>query len=337
VAANANAAVIFQYVLDPATTAGGGSTSTQTGAGRYHLYALDNTAGSSGIAAYNIALQGTTTNLHRTPQTHWSDADENEGDSGFTLARTVNNINPMIASQPALGAPTQTTGFGREASSFAAKLPAGTTLSGTQTSLSWGSNTTKPANVGPADANLPWLLIAEGQYTGTPGLLLGAQGTNVNLYNANFSQFAAEICLRSSGTSGESCGIPFPGPTGVAPDIGDLNEGMIPRNAVSGLGPLPVLNVPDPAALTWELVSFTGSGEPSDSPATVNASTGEFSWDTNGSTSVGPYSAVIRATNSAGSDEATLTFTTFVPEPASIALFGIAMVGGLGLVRRRNG
>jgi hypothetical protein len=84
-------------------------------------------------------------------------------------------------------------------------------------------------------------------------------------------------------------------------------------------------------------VSFTGSGEPSDAAAFVNPATGEFSWDTNGNTSVGPYSAVIRASNTSGSDEGTLSFEIFVPEPASCALFGIAMVGCFGLIRRRNG
>jgi hypothetical protein len=126
-------------------------------------------------------------------------------------------------------------------------------------------------------------------------------------------------------------------PTGEAPDVGPLNAGLIPRNATIGLGPLPILNVPDPAAVTWSLTSFSGSGEPSDSPASVDPVTGLFSWDANGSTSVGPYTAVIRATNATGFDEAELTFTTFVPEPASFGLFGIAMVAGLGIVRRRNG
>jgi hypothetical protein len=330
ISATGNAAVIFQYVLDPPTTAGGGSISTQSGAGRYHLYAYDNTVGSLGIAAYDIALTGTTSNLHRTPNTHYFevDEDEGEGDAGFPLLRTVNNVNPMIGSQPLLGNPTQLTGFGREASSFAAKLPPGTMLSAPQSSLAWGSNVTKPTNTVPNN-NLPWLLIAEGQYApGGPGL--GA-GTNVNLYNGNFStQVAAQICLR---TAANDCGIPD-NIGDPAPDIGNLDEGLVPRNAVLGLGPLPLFNTVPPG-LVWELISFTGSGEPADSPAVVNSSNGEFSWDTNGSTSVGTYSAVIRATNSVGSDTATLTFTTFVPEPASLLMI-VTSAGILISLSRRS-
>jgi hypothetical protein len=80
----------------------------------------------------------------------------------------------------------------------------------------------------------------------------------------------------------------------------------------------------------WELISFNGAG------ATVDPDTGEFTWDSTGAP-LGSYSAVIRASHfEIGSDEGTLTFN-LIPEPASTGLLSLAMVGGLGLFRRRSG
>jgi hypothetical protein len=76
--------------------------------------------------------------------------------------------------------------------------------------------------------------------------------------------------------------------------------------------------------------------------ATVNAQ-GQFSWDPTGSAR-GPkgsgtvaYSWTTTASNAAGSSPATVAITlTLIPEPATMSLFGLAMVGVLGLVRRRS-
>jgi hypothetical protein len=334
--------VYLQFVYDPATTAGNGVpavdgmnvSSTQSGAGRWHLYAMDTNEGSLGLAQYNIGITGSpTTVLHRSPSTTIQDPDtESNFSAGFTLLRNQ-QAGATAFIQASQNLPDQTPyiidGFGRAAGNFVAQKNESNPLHnviGPTTSGQWGNYATDMAPPA-AGAGLSWVLLAEGQYTGQPGSLgIGTASTAV-YYNGSFTTPAASLVEL----------IPF-GPGGTEPDIGDLDEGMVPRNAVVGLGPLPVLNTPDPAALTWELVSFTGSALPSDSPAAVNPTTGEFSWDTNASTPVGPFSAVIRATNGIGDgDTATLRFETFVPEPASFALFGIAMVGALGLVRRRNG
>jgi hypothetical protein len=88
-------------------------------------------------------------------------------------------------------------------------------------------------------------------------------------------------------------------------------------------------------------VSYTATnGGVDDGNAGVGAllgADGSFSFPIQGRAR-GEYRFTYSATNPFGSDSANiLVEIQNVPEPASIALFGIAMVGGLGLVRRRNG
>jgi len=78
----------------------------------------------------------------------------------------------------------------------------------------------------------------------------------------------------------------------------------------------------------WTLEDFNGAG------GIVNPTTGEFSWDSSGAT-LGSYTAVIRASHfELGSDTGLLTFN-LIPEPASITMLGLAMVGAFGFIRRR--
>src|SRR4029078_7880227 len=64
--ASAGAAVILNLVISPATTRGGGATSTRSGANAFQIYAID-TAG-FGISGYNLTMGPVVTaSNNRTP------------------------------------------------------------------------------------------------------------------------------------------------------------------------------------------------------------------------------------------------------------------------------
>jgi hypothetical protein len=80
-------------------------------------------------------------------------------------------------------------------------------------------------------------------------------------------------------------------------------------------------------------INTTGPGAPLNAPTITTG--GAFSWNSNGSP-FGSYTFEVSASNQGGSDVATLTVDIIVPEPATLSLVGLAMVGIVGLVRRRS-
>jgi hypothetical protein len=188
----ANAGVIFGLLQDPLTTAGGGATSTRSGAGTWHLYALDDGA-DLGIALYNVTMSGATAINHRSPVTTVQDENFDTFGAGFPAFRSATNANPILAGQ--LLVPNQTkypiTGFGVEASNFAAKVAlldplasvVGPTVSG-----SWGVYL--PPQVAPrltSNGLRNWVFLAEGAGTGV-----------------NISQHSASVYLTASSSAADA-------------------------------------------------------------------------------------------------------------------------------------
>jgi len=179
-ATGANAAVIFGVVFDPATTAGPNVTSTRSGAGTWHLYAVDNANDNAGISGYNIALAPSVTAFnHRTPAGNATDGNGDAQSAGFTGLRSGTNVNPIVASQGLPGTtPFLINGFGQSAGTLAGAVSA-IDAAGTVTptsSASWGTYTepaltSDPAAVTAANGN-KWLLMAEGAYTGNKPALV---------------------------------------------------------------------------------------------------------------------------------------------------------------------
>jgi hypothetical protein len=117
------------------------------------------------------------------------------------------------------------------------------------------------------------------------------------------------------------------------PVITPINLGEVEQSTTI-MAQLTASNAP-----TWSnLVSTTGSP----AIAATLSDTGAFSWDPTGSAR-GPkgsgtvaYSWTATATNADGMDTRVAISLSLIPEPATISLFGLAMVGVLGLVRRRS-
>jgi hypothetical protein len=92
--------------------------------------------------------------------------------------------------------------------------------------------------------------------------------------------------------------------------------------------------------ITWSnLVPTPGVGSPA--LAATLTPQGAFSWNPAGSArgpkgNGRPYSWNATATNAAGMSTGVAITLSLIPEPATVSLLGLAMVGTLGLVRRRS-
>jgi hypothetical protein len=123
-------------------------------------------------------------------------------------------------------------------------------------------------------------------------------------------------------------------------EVGDLVHpvGALPNDLVIG-GPLPTNDDDDPDLVSWSLISLIGPAGPQVG-ASVDPLTGVFAWQSNFSSPQGDYVATIQgvnnvgATTPAGTDAGTLTYR-LVPEPASLTLCGLALLG-LGFSHRRR-
>jgi len=211
-AVTANAGQMYVVgVLDPTTTAGAGIapinranstgtftvTSSLSGAGRWHLYALDDVTGSFGLAGFSVPVGGTATgHLNRSTTATFAgydDADETlsnqSGAAGFSdaLVRSgvgSNPANPIQGSQ-AIGSQFDIPGMGQTAGNLNSTpnliAPGDHRTWGAVTSGQWGNYATSPTiaqltlklGTVPAlqgaitamNAGKKWVLLGEGLYT----------------------------------------------------------------------------------------------------------------------------------------------------------------------------
>jgi hypothetical protein len=195
-------AVYLWLVVDPATTAGAGVptiashgsqlavNSSRSGAGSWHLFALDDADNSAGIRSFSIKLIGTVSSiLNRSPTTSWNDIDDVSSNAGFNDLRTTT---PTIGAGQGPTNPVQIPGFGQTASNFGAQLPAATSFAVT-TSGRWGTYAAADGfTSGLVTATGHFrnaVFLAEGLYTGAAPRIdtttpIGAGGTAVNVWNA---------------------------------------------------------------------------------------------------------------------------------------------------------
>jgi len=184
-ASGANAAVIYGLVKDPSTTAGLNSSSNRSGAGTWHLYAVD-TSADSGISSFDALVASTgglVSATNRAPQTNYDqDGGGTPGPAGFTLLRqTLGNGTATVELTGAQPTPPSAnsgsnvgndyfpiSGFGQNTGTFAAKYA--NPILGPTTGAQWGTYS-DPELLGPEavtanPSGKKWVFLGEGTYTG---------------------------------------------------------------------------------------------------------------------------------------------------------------------------
>jgi hypothetical protein len=198
----ADAATIVGILVNPLSTAGGGATSTRSGAGTFHIYAADDNVGTFGISSYDLTIGPVVTaNSHRSPVTTIQDSNGDNWSAGFNLLRTASNAPNMQASQSLPGTtPYLIKGIGQTAGNFGS-CPAACVV-GPSTSPSWGG----PYNNGLADWNSgngpkKWVLLGEGTwntslpFTGSPLQFVSAASFTVYGNANDFSSIFAQSTI----------------------------------------------------------------------------------------------------------------------------------------------
>jgi hypothetical protein len=282
-------------------------------AGTFNVLAESSPGDNGGIGSYGLVMTGPILTVdHNSPK---SAAAQNTvtqafGTAGFTSLRTADNLTTLLASQDTITpTPHLIYGFGQQAGSFAA--------------LNLNS-------LDPMTEGATWeseLLIASGTYTvgsGEPGF-----------DETNFDTFS-NVFVTSGQAAVENADLTFETRrTGGGEFM--VDDLMIPPRQAGALvvgGPLSTnATVAD---IDWSLVSLMGPGG-AVAGATVDPASGVFNWQSLASSPLGPYTATIQGVNAGtptGTDTGLLTFN-LVPEPASVTLLGLAMVGVIGFIRRR--
>lgn len=133
------------------------------------------------------------------------------------------------------------------------------------------------------------------------------------------------------GTANREFDLVYLGQAAVAPVVVDANLGnRIQGNQVAHQFQTSAGTAP----ISWgSLTPVAGNPAPVNLP-TLGAD-GAFAWNSAGSP-FGQYSWDVTATNSAGSDVGRLSVNLVVPEPATLSLIGLAMLGLAGLFGRRR-
>jgi hypothetical protein len=340
-AAKAGPVYVWMHV-DPASTAGARVsavdgmtvTSTRSGVGTWHLYAVDDVTGSFGIRNYSITLSGVTEINHRSPTGTYRDFYGDPQSVGFNDLRSAADINPIVAGQ-ALTNATQVGGFGQTANNFSAKIV--NEVSVTQISSGqWGTygdnvyltgvgTVVSQAPIGLSGALRSALFLAEGT-----GDIPSVSAASISVWTN------AALTTSAVATSYTLNVNPFC--LGCFPLVLDAVINNVNANVPGSV--THTFSAYGSSTITWSdfqfesyTPAFGGSGTGATNPAAFDPSTRQFTWNSVGSP-IGIYKWNVTATNFLGSDQGTLTVNVTIPEPATALLAGLLAIA-LGCYRRQ--
>jgi hypothetical protein len=309
--------------------------SNRSGAGTWHLYAIDDIDNSFGISSYFVKLNpgpgGSIPAIsNRSPNTVWFDIDGDNFSAGFASLRSVSNANPITGAQGLSDSNTpRIGGFGISASDFQLKVTGAESFAAT-TNGQWGKYADFGGGTIPgfAHGHNP-LFLAEGTYTGSPPTVdlttpAASGGTSVQYWtDANLTSFASATQLAPYHAC--SCGITIF--DGNITNVNANNPGFV-NYTFTVIQDLP--STPNFVPMTWDIIS---QGYPAQ-PATIDSATSTFHWNTINAPP-GTYTWSVRA-SAEGYSGAGYLHVTIIPEPTTLALVVTVLPGLINVGRRRH-
>lgn len=333
IATSAQAATVT-YILD-----------TQTVPGNFTLWADVSSGDNQGLAFFDVPLLGNVTAFNNVSPLAINAA--NFAPVGFSDLRSPTAGSDPVAGPVANPEPTGSqnvisgpipnliTGFGQEASSWVTKGITTAFAPDATADIAWGA---VPVQGLLALYDNP-LRLATGTFTGELSINAASLNLVASVWNGAVDNRDAQQATVVLDTVGGGGGNTPPAITPlIAAAVQNTNGQVITQdfNATDAEDPA------GPFDWSFSLSSFTPlfpGGVDNSAAPTIDAN-GLFSWDTTGAAR-GSYVYSIDTQDPDGADAvAAAQFTvtiTAVPEPSTLALFGLAMIGGMGLVRRRNG
>lgn len=316
-------------------------TTTRSGPGTFHVYAVDDADGSAGICSFFVKLNGTVSGvLNRSPFANY-DTDPVYGNGtqsyiGFDSARTTTPI--LGGSQGPTNIP-QIGGFGITAGNFQAVTNAGS-YQAAPTSGQWGNYVGGNSGITifqSGHTRYP-LFLGEGLYTGAAPTVdittpFDQNGTGFNVWNASGFPNSGSTTV-AAGTFFQTLSNNPPcldcEHHGIGHDFNNVNAndpGSLMATLTAPLG--------YPPTGVWNGLSFVSGPAPA-TPPTFDPATQKFSWNTIGSP-IGTYKWSVQASNIWGTGTGFVTVNiTSIPEPATLTLIVLCIFSSLGSIRCRR-